>query len=618
MVRDLHRWLCYPEVPKLDFHFGVSNMHPPTGGGKYSPADGCGRGVFVITYGQTSHRRKTMKVSLLAGMPADPATLVNVPNLVTAYYVDKPDPSILTQRVMFGTSGHRGSAFENSFNEWHILAISQAICLFRKQQKIDGPLFLGMDTHALSVPALASALEVLAANDVNVMIAEGDEYTPTPAISLAILNYNRGLKTGLADGIVITPSHNPPNDGGFKYNPPNGGPAEGTITAWIEAKANEFLESGIKGIKRISLQKALSASTTHRYDYLHSYINDLANVLDMDVIRDARISLAVDPLGGAGVHYWGPIAERYGLNLTVVNQSVDPTFRFMTVDWDGQIRMDPSSPYAMQRLIGLKDQYEVSFACDTDHDRHGIVTRAAGLLSPNSFLAVAIYYLFQHRPKWPGTAAVGKTLVSSQLIDRVTAKLGRKLSEVPVGFKWFVDGLLNGSLGFGGEESAGASFVRLDGSVWTTDKDGIILALLAAEITARMGRDPGEIYHDLTNELGEPVYERIDAPATLDQKAILAKLSPNQVQTKELAGEKIQAILTTAPGNGAPIGGLKVVAENGWFAARPSGTEDIYKIYAESFRGVEHLHRIQEEAQAIVSAAFAVDSSLENSLRKES
>ena len=546
-----------------------------------------------------------MKVSPLAGKPAGPEMLVNVPKLVTAYYTEIPDPSVPGQRVSFGTSGHRGSAFENAFNEWHILAISQAICLYRKQHKIDGPLFLGLDTHALSVPALASALEVLAANDVEVMLAEGDEYTPTPAISLAILTYNRGRKTGLADGIVITPSHNPPHDGGFKYNPPNGGPAEGSITGWIETKANEFLEHGLKGVKRISLQKALHASTTHRYDYLNTYIDKLKHVLDMDAIRGSKISLGVDPLGGAGVHYWGPIAECYGLNLTVVNQAVDPTFRFMTVDWDGQIRMDPSSPYAMQGLIGLKDRFDISFACDTDHDRHGIVTRSAGLLPPNHYLSVAIYYLFQHRPKWLETAAVGKTLVSSQMIDRVTKKLGRKLFEVPVGFKWFVDGLLDGSLGFGGEESAGASFVRLDGSVWTTDKDGLILALLAAEITARMGRDPGEIYSDLTREFGDPVYERIDAPATSQQKAILAKLSPGQVKIKDLAGEKIQAILTDAPGNGAPIGGLKVVAESGWFAARPSGTEDIYKIYAESFRGADHLKRIQEEAQTIVSNALA-------------
>ncbi|MFZ1043070.1 MAG: phosphoglucomutase (alpha-D-glucose-1,6-bisphosphate-dependent) [Anaerolineales bacterium] len=545
-----------------------------------------------------------MEVSPLAGKPADPASLVNIPELVTAYYADTPDASIPAQRVAFGTSGHRGSAFEKSFNEWHILAISQAICLYRKQQNIDGPLFLGMDTHALSIPALASALEVLAANDVEVMIAERDEYTPTPAISLAILTHNNGRKVGLADGIVITPSHNPPHDGGFKYNPPNGGPAESVITAWIEAKANKFLESGLKGVKRISREKALRADTTHRYDYLSAYVADLANVLDMDMIHAAKIRLGVDPLGGAGVHYWEPIAERYGLDLTVVNRAVDPTFSFMTVDWDGQIRMDPSSPYAMQRLIGLKDQYAIAFACDTDHDRHGIVTREVGLLPPNAYLSVAVNYLFQHRPKWLRTAAVGKTLVSSQLIDRVAAKLGRKLYEVPVGFKWFVDGLLDGSLGLGGEESAGASFARLDSSVWTTDKDGIILALLAAEITARMGRDPGELYRDLTHEFGEPVYERIDAPATPEQKAILAKLSPQQVRTKELAGEKIQTILTTAPGNGAPIGGLKVVTENGWFAARPSGTENIYKIYAESFRGTDHLKRIQEEAQSIVNDAL--------------
>lgn len=546
-----------------------------------------------------------MDVSPLAGKPADPASLVNVPKLVMAYYAETPDPSVPGQRISFGTSGHRGSAFDRAFNEWHILAISQAICLYRKQQGIDGPLFLGMDTHALSVPALASALEVLSANGVEVMIADGDEYTPTPAISLAILTYNRGRKTGLADGIVITPSHNPPHDGGFKYNPPNGGPAEEVITSWIEAKANKFLEKGLKGVKRISVEKALRASTTHRYDYLNTYIHDLANVVDLGTIREAKIALGVDPLGGAGVHYWEPIADRYGLDLKVVNQAVDPTFRFMTVDWDGQIRMDPSSPYAMQRLIGLKDQFQIAFACDTDHDRHGIVTRSTGLLPPNHYLSVAIYYLFQHRPQWRKTAAVGKTLVSSQMIDRVAAKLGRPLFEVPVGFKWFVDGLLDGSLGFGGEESAGASFVRLDGSVWTTDKDGIIAALLAAEITARVGRDPREIYSDLSREFGEPVYERLEAPATPDQKAVLEKLSPQQVKTKELAGEKIRAILTNAPGNNAPIGGLKVVADSGWFAARPSGTENIYKIYAESFQGVDHLHRIQEEAQVIVSDTFA-------------
>jgi phosphoglucomutase len=546
-----------------------------------------------------------MEISPLAGKPADPATLVEVPKLVTAYYTEIPDPSVVEQRVLFGTSGHRGSAFDKAFNEWHILAISQAICQYRAQKHIDGPLFLGMDTHALSVPALASALEVLAANDVEVMLANGDEYTPTPAISLAILTYNRGRKTRLADGIVITPSHNPPHDGGFKYNPPNGGPAEESITGWIEAKANEFLGSGLKGVKRIPLQKALAASTTHRYDYINAYIDELADVVDMDTIHQAKISMGVDPLGGAGVHYWEPIADRYGLNLTVVNRAVDPTFRFMTVDWDGQIRMDPSSPYAMQRLIDIKDRFEIAWACDTDHDRHGIVTRSAGLLPPNHYLAVAIYYLFQHRPKWNKIALVGKTLVSSQMIDRVAAKLNRKLYEVPVGFKWFVDGLLDGSLGFGGEESAGASFARLDGSVWTTDKDGIILALLAAEITARMGHDPGEIYSELTGEFGEPVYERVEAPATPEQKAKLAKLSPEQVKIRDLAGEKIQAILTTAPGNGAPIGGLKVVAESGWFAARPSGTENIYKIYAESFQGADHLHRILDEAQMIVSDTLA-------------
>ena len=521
------------------------------------------------------------------------------------------------QRVSFGTSGHRGSAFEKAFNEWHILAISQAICLYRKQKKIDGPLFLGMDTHALSVPALTGALEVLAANGVEVMIAQKDEYTPTPAVSHAILTYNRGRKTGLADGIVITPSHNPPHDGGFKYNPPNGGPAESAVTARIEAKANEFLENGLRGVKRIPYKKALHASTTHRYDYLDAYTDDLGNVIDMNAIRDAKINLGVDPLGGAGVHYWGTIAERYGLNLTVVNESVDPTFRFMTVDWDGQIRMDPSSAYAMQQLIGMKDRFDLSFACDTDHDRHGIVTRSGGLLTPNHYLSVAIFYLFQHRPKWRKEAAIGKTVVSSQMIDLVTAKLGRKLYEVPVGFKWFVDGLLDGSLGFGGEESAGASFVRLDGSVWTTDKDGIVPALLAAEITARMGRDPGEVYGELTREFGEPVYDRVEAPATPEQKEILQRLSPQQVRSTDLAGEKIQTILTRAPGNGAPIGGLKVVAESGWFAARPSGTENIYKIYAESFRGADHLRRILEEAQAIVNDVLAVGASPGNGLRKE-
>jgi phosphoglucomutase len=552
-----------------------------------------------------------MKVSPFAGKPAEPSMLVNVPRLVTAYYTETPDPSVPEQRVAFGTSGHRGSAFDKAFNEWHILAISQAICLYRAQQKIDGPLFLGMDTHALSVPAHASALEVLAANGVEVMIAESDEYSPTPAISHAILTYNRGRTTGLADGIVITPSHNPPHDGGFKYNPANGGPAEFDVTNWIEAKANEFLETGLRGLNRVPFEKALRASTTHRHNYLDAYTKDLGNVIDMDVIRGANISMGVDPLGGAGVHYWGPIAERYRLNLTVVNEAVDPTFRFMTVDWDGQIRMDPSSPYAMQRLIGLKDRFEIAFACDTDHDRHGIVTKSAGLLPPNHYLAVAIFYLFQHRPKWRKEAAVGKTVVSSQMIDRVTAKLGRKLYEVPVGFKWFVDGLLDGSLGFGGEESAGAPFVRLDGSTWTTDKDGIVPALLAAEITARMGRDPGEIYGELTSQFGAPVYDRVEAPARPEQKEMLEKLSPQQVRSTDLAGEKIQTILTRAPGNDAPIGGLKVIATSGWSAARPSGTESIYKIYAESFRGDDHLRRILEEAQAIVSDTLAAPQSKE-------
>jgi phosphoglucomutase len=546
-----------------------------------------------------------MKVSPYAGKPAEPAMLVNVPKLVTAYYTEVPDPLVPAQRVAFGTSGHRGSAFDKAFNESHIFAISQAICLYRNQQKIDGPLFLGMDTHALSEPAFASAIEVLAANQVEVMIADKDEYTPTPVISHAILTYNRGRRTGLADGIVITPSHNPPHDGGFKYNAPNGGPAETDVTDWIEAKSNEFLERNLLDVRRIPFGKALRAGTTHRHDYLEAYVSDLGNVIDMDTIRGAEISMGVDPLGGAGVHYWGPIAERYGLNLNVVNEAVDPTFRFMTVDWDGQIRMDPSSPYAMQRLIGLKDRFDIAFACDTDHDRHGVVTKSAGLLHPNHYLPVAIFYLFQHRPKWLKEAAVGKTVVSSQMIDRVTAKLGRKLYEVPVGFKWYVDGLLDGTLGFGGEESAGASFVRLDGSAWTTDKDGIVPALLAAEITARMGRDPGEIYRELTRELGEPAYGLVEAPATPEQKERLKKLSPQQVKLTELAGEKIQTVLTNAPGNGAPIGGMKVIAKNGWFAARPSGTENISKIYAESFQGAEHLRRILEEAQAIVSDALA-------------
>jgi phosphoglucomutase len=546
-----------------------------------------------------------MKISPLAGKPAEPPMLVNIPKLITAYFAGRPDPSLPAQRVAFGTSGHRGSALQHSFNEWHVLAISQAICLYRKQHRIDGPLFLGIDTHALSEPACASALEVLAANGVDVMIAANNEYTPTPAVSHEILTYNRGRDKGLADGIVVTPSHNPPDDGGFKYNPPNGGPADKDVTGWIEAKANEFLSNGLKDVKRIPYAQALRAATTHRHDYLSAYVSDLGNVLDMEAIHGANIQMGVDPLGGAGVHYWPRIAERYRLNLTVVNDAVDPTFRFMTVDWDGRIRMDPSSPYAMQSLIGLKNRFDVAFACDTDHDRHGIVTRSHGLMPPNHYLAVAIHYLFQHRPKWRHDAAVGKTVVSSGIIDRVVAKLGRRLYEVPVGFKWFVDGLLDGSLGFGGEESAGASFIRMDGGVWTTDKDGIVPALLSAEIAARLGRDPGEIYGDLAREFGEPQFERIDAPATPAQKTMLSKLSAQQVKSKDLAGEKIQSILTQAPGNGAAIGGVKVLAKSGWFAARPSGTEDIYKIYAESFRGADHLRRILEEAQTIVNDALA-------------
>ncbi len=545
-----------------------------------------------------------MIVSPYAGKPAQESMLVNVPRLVSAYYTERPDPAVPEQRVAFGTSGHRGCAFEKAFNEWHILAITQAICLYREQQQINGPLYLGMDTHALSVPAHATALEVLTANGVEVMIAEGNEYTPTPAVSHAILSYNCGRKTGLADGIVITPSHNPPHDGGFKYNPPNGGPAASAVTDWIETKANAFLENSLLGIKRIPFEKALHAATTHSHDYLNAYTADLANVLDMDAIRGAKLRMAVDPLGGAGVHYWGRIADRYGLNLTVVNSAVDPTFRFMSVDWDGQIRMDPSSPYAMQKLIGLKNNFDLSFACDTDHDRHGIVTKSSGLLPPNHYLSAAIFYLLQHRPMWNKDAAVGKTLVSSRMIDHITVKLDRKLYEVPVGFKWFVDGLLDGTLCFAGEESAGASFARQDGCVWTTDKDGIVPALLAAEMMARMGRDPGEVYLELTNEFGAPLYDRVEAKATPAQKELLKKLSPQQVRITELAGEKIQTILSHALGNDAPIGGIKVVAESGWFAARPSGTENIYKIYAESFRGADHLRRILEEAQVIVNAAL--------------
>lgn len=546
-----------------------------------------------------------MKISPLAGKPAPSALLVDVPKLVSAYYTNIPDPQVAEQRVAFGTSGHRGSSFDCSFNEAHVLAISQAICAYRSKQGISGPLFIGIDTHALSVAACASAVEVLAANGVDIMLAEGDEYTPTPAVSHAIVKYNRGRTSGLADGIVITPSHNPPEDGGFKYNPPNGGAADTDVTGWIEAAANELLRAGLKEVKRMPLQRALRLDSTHRYDYLNSYVNELDQVIDMALIRDAGIHLGVDPLGGAGVHYWRRIGERYKLNLSVVSEEVDPTFRFMTVDWDGRIRMDPSSSYAMQRLLGMKDHYDIAFACDTDHDRHGIVTRSAGLLPANHYLAVAIDYLFQHRSQWPQAAGVGKTVVSSQIIDRIAARLKRQLYEVPAGFKWFAPGLSDGSLGFGGEESAGATFLRLDGSVWTTDKDGLAPALLAAEITARGGRDPGEVYRQLASELGDPLATRVEASATPAQKKMLAALSPQQIKSTELAGEKIQSIISKAPGNDAPIGGLRVATAGGWFAARPSGTEDIYKIYAESFHGAEHLQRIVQEAQAIVDAALA-------------
>ncbi|MDP9896167.1 phosphoglucomutase [Variovorax boronicumulans] len=548
----------------------------------------------------------SQKTNPLAGKPAPLELLVNVPRLISAYYTGRPDPSVPAQRVAFGTSGHRGSSFDDAFNEWHVLAISQAICDYRKQKGIDGPLFLGIDTHALSTPAFSSAVEVLAANGVELMLSKDDEYTPTPAVSHAILVYNRGRTSGLADGIVITPSHNPPESGGFKYNPPNGGPAGTDITSAVEAAANKMLANGLEGVKRMPLAQALKASTTHRHDYLNTYVEDLAQVLDMDAIRGVEIDLGVDPLGGAGVHYWPAIAERYKLDrLTVLNQEVDPTFRFMSLDWDGRIRMDPSSPDAMHKLIALKDRFGIAFACDTDHDRHGVVTQSAGLMQPNSYLAVMIDYLYTHRPQWPAGAAVGKTVVSSQMIDRVTAQLGRKLYEVPVGFKWFVDGLVEGSLGFGGEESAGATFLRHDGSAWTTDKDGMVPALLSAEIAARTGRDPGERYAELTQALGQPVSDRVDAAATVEQKKKLSNLSPQQVSSTELAGDKIEAVLSHAPGNGAAIGGVKVVTANGWFAARPSGTENIYKVYGESFKGAEHLARILEEAQQLVDKALS-------------
>jgi phosphoglucomutase len=548
-----------------------------------------------------------MIVSPLAGHPAPPGILVDVAKLVTAYYTERPDPAVQAERVAFGTSGHRGSAFDRTFNEWHLIAITEAICRYRRGKGINGPLFLGLDTHALSVPAGATALEVLAANGVDVMLSEHDEYTPTPAVSHAIVCYNRGRTTGLADGIVITPSHNPPGDGGFKYNPPNGGPADTDVTGSIEARANELLDSALAGAKRMPHDKALRAGTTHRHDYLHAYVDDLANVLDMDAIRGAGLHLGVDPLGGAGVHYWPAIAERYKLDLTVVNDVVDHTFRFMTVDWDGKIRTDPSSTYAMQRLIGLKDKFAIAFACDADHDRHGIVTRSTGLLPPNHYLAVMIDHLFRNRPQWRTDAGVGKTVVSSSMIDKVTARLRRPLLEVPVGFKWFVPGLAAGAVGFCGEESAGATFLRRDGTVWTTDKDGIVAALLAAEITARAARDPGEIYGELTKNFGDALYDRVDAPATAEQKRRLAALAPAGVKCTELAGEKVVSVISEAPGNHAPIGGVKVSSATGWFAARPSGTEDIYKVYAETFAGRAALDRILAEAEGIVGAALGAD-----------
>jgi phosphoglucomutase len=547
------------------------------------------------------------RVDPRAGQPPSAGQLVAVTKLIDAYHARHPDPATPAERVAFGTSGHRGSSFDSTFNEAHVLAISQAICLYRQRERISGPLFIGCDTHALSQPAFESALEVLAANGVEVMISKDGEYTPTPAISQAILVHNSGRRDGLADGIVITPSHNPPEDGGFKYNPPNGGPADTDVTGWIQKQANGILEAGLADVKRLPFEQAQRAATTRAYDFLETYTADLGNVIDFDAIRASGIRMGVDPLGGAGVHYWARIAERYRIDLTVVSEQVDPTFSFMTLDWDGRIRMDPSSSYAMRRLIGLKDKYDIAFACDTDHDRHGIVVPGVGLMQPNNFLSVAIDYLFRHRPEWKADAAVGKTVVSSAMIDRVAARLGRKLNEVPVGFKWFVDGLFDGSLGFGGEESAGASFLRRDGTVWTTDKDGIGAALLSAEITGRVGRDPGLLYRDIARDLGEATAARIDAPANPAQKRKLAALSPQQVRIKEMAGEPVKSVLTRAPGNDAAIGGIKVVAENGWFAARPSGTEDVYKIYAESFRGEEHLRALLHEAQVIVDAALATE-----------
>ena len=544
------------------------------------------------------------KVNPLAGKTAEPSMLVNVPRLVTAYFAGKPDPAVPAQRVAFGTSGHRGSAFNNAFNEAHILAVSQAVCDHRKAAGITGPLFIGIDTHALAEPALASALEVFAANGVETMIDQHDGYTPTPVISHAILTANKGRERGLADGVVITPSHNPPEDGGFKYNPPNGGPADTDVTAGIERAANRFLEDGLRGVQRIPYDRARKAACVHRYDYVGPYVADLADVVDMEAIRSSGVKIGIDPLGGAAVRYWQPVIERYRLDATIISDAVDPTFRFMTLDWDGKIRMDCSSPYAMARLIGMRDRFDVAFANDTDADRHGIVTRSNGLMNPNHYLAAAIAYLFGHRPQWRSDSAVGKTIVSSGMIDRVAAKLGRRLVETPVGFKWFVDGLIDGSFGFAGEESAGASFLRRDGTVWTTDKDGIILGLLAAEMTAVTKSDPSQLFGKLTDELGVPYYERIDAPASPAQKSLLKALTGEKLAMKELAGEPVRAAVTAAPGNGQSFGGIKVSADSGWFAARPSGTEDVYKIYAESFRSETHLRQIQSEAQAAIAQAF--------------
>ncbi|MER5837024.1 phosphoglucomutase (alpha-D-glucose-1,6-bisphosphate-dependent) [Streptomyces sp. NPDC002130] len=540
-----------------------------------------------------------------AGSPAGPEDLVDVARLVTAYYARRPDLDDPGQRVTFGTSGHRGSSLANAFNDDHIAATSQAICEYRAGQGIDGPLFLGADTHALSEPARVTALEVFAANEVTVLIDDADGYTPTPAVSHAILTHNRGRTTGLADGVVVTPSHNPPADGGFKYNPPSGGPAASDATSWIQDRANEIIRSGLKDVRRVPYARALAAPTTGRYDFLGTYVADLPGVLDLDAIRTAGVRIGADPLGGASVAYWGRIAEQHGLDLTVVNPHTDPTWRFMTLDWDGKIRMDCSSPYAMASLIEQRDRFRISTGNDADADRHGIVTPDAGLMNPNHYLAVAISYLYAHRDRWPATTGIGKTLVSSAMIDRVAADLGRELVEVPVGFKWFVDGLAGGTIGFGGEESAGASFLRRDGSVWTTDKDGILLALLAAEITAVTGKTPSEHYAALTARFGEPAYARIDAPATREEKALLAKLSPAQVTADTLAGDAVTAVLTEAPGNGAAIGGIKVTTDNAWFAARPSGTEDVYKIYAESFLGPDHLGRVQEEAKSVVLTALS-------------